>query len=425
MQNRWWWLATTVVLLAACGGQVGAAASAAVAPPRVITVPPAVVQASRQVAVAPPPALAEGEDFIAEARLIYRVVACGDDSATTLDAATIERHCTRLRKEMAAYRRRYRDIATPFINGLKPPGIPTVVVYPFGGGDLLSALTAFPEATEITTISLEFAGDPRRVATLTSPKKLGESLEVLETITAHQLAGAWNWSQHLKMTQKGELPGQLVFALVALAVHGYEPTSLRYFKLRPDGSIDYLDAQEIKDVEGKNPHRLRPVWVSPDWSEAFSNMELRMRPRGGGPEKVFRHIAFNLDDRHLRGDPSLLAHLEAKGQVSAMTRAASYLLWEPSFSRVARYLADHLVWMVSDSTGLPPPVARAAGLTQLTYGKFEGAFQPPDQTVRTRYDTDFIRLWKRNPHVKLPFLFGYFDVKRHSHMLVTMRPQAP
>ena len=45
--------------------------------------------------------------------------------------------------------------------------MPKTVVYPFGGGDLLSALVAFPDATEITTISLEQAGDPRRLRTLT------------------------------------------------------------------------------------------------------------------------------------------------------------------------------------------------------------------------------------------------------------------
>ena len=43
-----------------------------------------------------------------------------------------------------------------------PKDLPTALVYPFGGGDLMAALQLFPEATEITTISLELAGDPRR-----------------------------------------------------------------------------------------------------------------------------------------------------------------------------------------------------------------------------------------------------------------------
>ena len=47
-----------------------------------------------------------------------------------------------------------------------PRDLPPTVVYPFGGGDLLTALVMFPKATEITTLSLEPAGDPRTVDAL-------------------------------------------------------------------------------------------------------------------------------------------------------------------------------------------------------------------------------------------------------------------
>ena len=49
----------------------------------------------------------------------------------------------------------------------------------------------------------------------------------------------------------------------------------------------------------------------------------------------------------------MLAHLEAKGLVSAMTRAADFLLWRRDFSRIRDYLTSHLVWMISDTTGIP------------------------------------------------------------------------
>ena len=43
------------------------------------------------------------------------------------------------------------------IQALKPAGLPKTVVYPFGGGDLISALTTYPEANDYTTLSLEHA----------------------------------------------------------------------------------------------------------------------------------------------------------------------------------------------------------------------------------------------------------------------------
>ena len=49
------------------------------------------------------------------------------------------------------------------------------MVYPFGGGDLGSASSRSPGAREITTLSLEHAGDLPRLAKL-DKKQLGSAL---------------------------------------------------------------------------------------------------------------------------------------------------------------------------------------------------------------------------------------------------------
>ena len=59
---------------------------------------------------------------------------------------------------------------------MRPAGLPSSVVYPFGGGDLVGALVTFPDAKEITTISLEHAGDPTRLAKLTKKAELRQHL---------------------------------------------------------------------------------------------------------------------------------------------------------------------------------------------------------------------------------------------------------
>ena len=137
---------------------------------------------------------------------------------------------------------------------------------------------------------------------------------------------------------------------------------------------------------------------------------------------MFRHLAFNLDDAHLTAAPSLLKHLEAKGRVAAMTRAASFLLWGDEFSMIRDYLTAHLQWMISDTTGVPPPFAARAGLEQITYGTFVGAFEPSDQDPRREWNAAFVALWEHNPAVKLPFRFGYPDRGLHAHMMITRRP---
>lgn len=367
----------------------------------------------------------EGQDFVAEARLLFRVAACGDDTPVPapLDQAIVDAHCAVLRKAMQEYTDHYLALARPYLAALRPADVPTVVVYPFGGGDLLSALTAFPDATELTLISLEYAGDPRRLATLTSKARQQLLLANFDETMAWPLRGNWERSRNLQRSQRGELAGQLASDLVALTVHGFEPSSLRYFSLNDDGTIHYLSAAEQQALEGTRAKRIGE-WVRPDFSPAFANMELGFRPRGGGPERVFRHLAFNLDNAHLTAAPSLLKHLEAKGRVAAMTRAASFLLWGDEFSMIRDYLTAHLQWMISDTTGVPPPFAARAGLEQITYGTFVGAFEPSDQDPRREWNAAFVALWEHNPAVKLPFRFGYPDRGLHAHMMITRRPAA-
>ena len=67
---------------------------------------------------------------------------------------------------IARYRSRWIERTQSYLAQLVPPDLPKRVVYPFGGGDLFTALHAFPSAEEYTTISLENAGDIRGVAAL-------------------------------------------------------------------------------------------------------------------------------------------------------------------------------------------------------------------------------------------------------------------
>jgi hypothetical protein len=294
-----------------------------------------------------------------------------------------------------------------------------VVVYPFGGGDLVSALVAYPDAREITTISLEHAGDPRRVRALSAPE-LEASLEAMREEVGGMLAVSNHTSENLASGQRNDLPGQLSAFLIALALHDLEPVSVRYFRLEDDGAIHYLSADEVEALDDTRQARLKHDWVPPSFSPAFSNVELRFRARGEGnaPVRVHRHIAANLADRHLRKSPALLHHLRAKGRVVAMTKAASYLLWRRDFSLIRDYLLDHMEFMLSDSTGIPPAFVAEAGFVQEPLGRFEGSFLEASD----RHNDDFRELWSAHPHRKLTFRFGYVDANKRAHLLVTRRP---
>ena len=166
--------------------------------------------------------------------------------------------------------------------------------------------------------------------------------------------------------------------MLGLVAGGFEPVSMRYFTLDDAGDIHYLDAAEIdaadKEALAHAPKSLKHDWHSPNFSTAFSNVEIDYRKPGETQLRVHRHFGWNLSDDYLKLHPQLIRHLEKKGQVAILVKGASYLLWRGDFKRTRDYILDHLAWMLSDSTGIPPKFAHKAHMVQETFGGYDGAF---------------------------------------------------
>lgn len=383
---------------------------------------------ARAQAPAPAPAQEAPADFIADARLYYRVVACTGDEAlpANFDAKVVEGYCARQRKAHSKYRDSYLPQAAPFLANLRPAGLPTTLVYPFGGGDLLSALTTYPDARDITTMSLEHAGDPRRLARVKKAEQLRVSLELIRATSSGLLYANDSMTENLMKGQRGEIPGQLAFFITALAIHGYEPVSLRFFRIEADGTPHYLTQSEIAAAEKAQAKVLRAphMWTAPDFSVAFSNSELVFVKKGEDPKtqaRVHRHIAADLSDGALKVHPEPIRYLHTKKNVVAMTKAASYLLWREDFSQVRDYLTGNMVLMISDSTGIPPSYAKKAGFEQETYGTFQTSFLGASEA----HNAAFRELWKNQARRALPFRYGYIDGASNFHMLVTRKAAQP
>jgi len=368
-------------------------------------------------------AAADPKDFIDDAKLLYRIAACGGEDAVKPELAKIvDHHCKVVHGAMDKFRALYFGArARAWFASVEPEDAPATVVYPFGGGDLLSALVAFPDATEITTVSLELAGDPRRLRDLT-PAQVERSLGALRLEIGGLLSVGSNTSENLSAQQENDLPGQVSSFLLGLVAAGYEPVSMRYFTLDDSGAIQYLDQAAIDalDKDAPKTKSLKHDWKSPNFSAAFANVEIRYRKIGETAVRVHRHIAWNLGDAYMRTHPQLVLHLEQKGRVTVLVKGASYLLWRGDFSRIRDYLLDHLAWMLSDSTGIPPAYAHKAGMVQDTYGDYDGAFLEGAQDSAA--DQAFVELWKSQRRRGLPFRFGYVDKDKQAHLVVT-RPR--
>jgi hypothetical protein len=372
-------------------------------------------------------------DFTPEVVALYKVAACGADSAPAeFDAKVTAAHCKEMHKAITRWQDKFLVKAGPFFAALFKQGYPTAVVYPFGGGDLLSLLAVYPDALEYTTLSLEGMGDPRPMLELEladfkdagkAGKALGKKLGDVRGVLVAQLKMAWNTTIQLSSDSgksgTGALPGVLAMTLVALEAHGYEPLSAKFFTIEADGNLHYLTQADVdaSDKAGPPPRKRNENVLQVG---AFNNVELTFRKKGdaSAPVKTFRHIAADLSDGALEKDPSTMAHLEKKGKIAAMTKAASYLLWLKPFTKIRDYLLAHMTQMVSDDTGIPPRYAKAAGFSQDVWGAFEGAYFTDKHADIQK---EFKQLWKSSSKGKLSFRFGYPDNAGHGHLLFTYR----
>jgi len=351
----------------------------------------------------PPP----GADFTPQAIAIWKAAACGGDHAAPpgVPQALIDAHCKELASAYAEYKHSWMDVAMPFIAKIRPAGLPDTVVYPFGGGDLVSALATYPDVKELTTISLEPAADPRGIDGV----KTNDLIRALYAIRAHLgklFLKAHSRTDNLDLESKGTLPGEIVFSMAALVAHGYEPVSLRYFRFEDDGKIHYVTDDDLRAAGDKRGQKA-----------LFQNAELRFKKPGDARSRVLRHVGYDLSDGNLKLRPQIMKHLEAKGKVCAMTKAASHLLWDEGFTTMREYLLTHMEWMISDTTGIPPRRIKGRGFVHEVYGQYDGP--EPFGSVNGRDSADFKELFKG--HDPISFRYGYPDQHAHGHIVVTKK----
>jgi hypothetical protein len=358
-------------------------------------------------------AAAEPAELVDEARQLLVAGACAKGE-TKVKAEIVAEHCKRVSAAQEDYKKSWLAHANPFFRANVPAGLPKTVVYPFAGGDLATALAVYPDADEITTLGLEPAGDPRALGRLREPE-LKRALGVVATELENLYRSSFSKTMNMFGAMgAGSLPTQLVFSLSALHIHGYELVGVRYFKLDGTGGIVYFSAADLD--------RLAKVQEINQRNHGFGNVEIRFRKPGSKREQVYRHIAANLDNKHLEKWSAPVRHLQKKGRVAGMTKAASYLLSFGDFSTIRKYLIDHVEWMVSDTTGIPPSYGVPEGFVYETWGEWKSSnMDAGNGAVRATWK----ELFASKPRRELAFRFGYPNGDGGPHMVFARRGPKP
>lgn len=296
------------------------------------------------------PAPAEAPaDLGAQARALQDLVACEGAPPAGLDAGVVRGFCAAQRRAIAAYQER-RPQADAVLAKLRPAGLPSTVIQPFGG-ELLAALDAFPDARNVTTVTSARPGDPRRLLAARPAAALKRDLDGIRAASARLLGqGA--------VRDPGAAADPLVLDLVALAAQGYQPVSLRYFRLEKDGSPRYLTAGELS-AAAKDPK-----------APGFAGAELTFVKKGEDPKaraRSHRLLAAEVTDAALAKSPGVLAHLASKGDVVALVTGAGPRLRSPATAKVRELVQRQAVFILSDATA---PFPARGVLAQELHGSY-------------------------------------------------------
>ena len=167
-------------------------------------------------------------EFVDQAKELLAGAACGNGATPANIPAKMQKvHCDFVKKAQEQYREKWITPARAFFAQHVPADAPKKVVYPFAGGDLSTALTVYPDADEITTLSLEPGGDPRSLRAIPASVLEAAMSTVRRELRFLYVVNFSNTMNMIEAMRGGRLPTQLIFGLSALYLHGFELTSLR------------------------------------------------------------------------------------------------------------------------------------------------------------------------------------------------------
>ncbi|MFH2006744.1 MAG: hypothetical protein ABI333_09180 [bacterium] len=366
--------------------------------------------------VAPPrlvAALPPGSDLLAELRLGYHQLFCIGRTRDPL--------CRRLDLAMARYRKQKVPPLRAFLRKKLPAKLPQMVLYPFSGGDILAALTAFPEQRRYVLLSLEQGGSPTPMVRMSRVRARRAQQRFLFT-TSRMLMHDFSHTVDLQEPTGKRLPGLLPLILFGLRTHGAEPTGMRTFRISAQGEVVYFHKAELVAAgpwppreEGKA--RYGRIWSDPQYNRAYSHIEVRFRLAGDTADRVLQHVAADLSNPGLLKSPGLDRFLARLGPHNLMIKAASYLLWKARYSDITTLILHKASVLVGDTSSPLPDQLRRNGLKVQAFGRFRCPVLRSSRPRAGPWRREFLR--QKPPLIR--FRFGYGDCKRQNHLILGIR----
>jgi hypothetical protein len=265
------------------------------------------------------------------------------------------------------------------------------VFYPFGGPDALYPTALFPKATAYVLVGLEPVGRPPDLASLSRPE-LEASLKAMQQYITPILQISFFRTDDMEqeLQNKGVLPILMVF----LAGTGHRIWDVEPMAVGPDGAL-------VPSSWEKKPRAVRVDFSTKDAPERQS---------------LF-YFSQDLSDAGLKKRPEFEAYLARLGRPVTFLKAASYLMYEPWFSRIRSAILERSRAVLEDDSGLPLKAFHTNEWNLTFFGTYTG----PIHRFKNCLQPDLQEAYAKGSALPLPFGIGYQHIAGHSNLMLAVR----
>ena len=262
------------------------------------------------------------------------------------------------------------------------------IFYPFSGPDFLYAYSLFPKAKEYLLIGLEPVGnipDFTKLSDNQSNYKLREARSSLSEIL--QFSFFRTNDMKVDLQKQGVLPILYVF----MARTGNRILDLQYIGLDKDANIQKFEKGMVPGVK------------------------IAFVPQGESEPRNLYYLSTDLSDSGLKRRPELTKFVAKLDNPVTYLKAASYLMYNGSFSNIKNTILARSSYLLQDDSGMP---LKSFNSSQWDL-KFYGAYTRPIGLFSNRYQSDLRKVYANNKSIKsLNFGIGYkFGVNQSNLML--------
>jgi hypothetical protein len=232
------------------------------------------------------------------------------------------------------------------------PASEAPVFFPFGGPDLFSVLSLFPDASSYILVGLQAPGRLPMPEDTAHDALEGDLERLRKPFESLADAGYFARSEIDQELSGGHFDGLLPILLIALARSGQVPEAVQYLRL--ESSSGQL------------------VGLEPSATTAGA-VRILFRPAvGRGKIRSVFYYAQNLSNDAVFPDAAFSRMIEKLGTLNVVVKLGEYLLHGASFSNLRRLILDRSQVVLQDDSGVPLRFFTSDRWKVELYGHYEG-----------------------------------------------------